>query len=80
VKFFWPIREKAKGFSIENLSLKYREKTTNSSSSIEIQNQSIIDNTLRSENKVINLVESPLTYRNENHWANRDFSEYEDFA
>ena len=79
MKFFWPIREKAKGFSIENLSLKYREKTANSSS-IEIQNQSIIDNTLRSENKVINLVESPLTYRNENHWANRDFSEYEDFA
>ena len=79
MKFFWPNREKAKGFSIENLSLKYREKTANSSS-IEIQNQSIIDNTLRSENKVINLIERSLTYRNENHWANRDFSEYEDFA
>ena len=79
MKFFWPNREKAKGFSIENLSLKYREKTANSSS-IEIQNQSIIDNTLRSENKVIKLVERSLTYRNENHWANRDFSEYEDFA
>ena len=79
MKFFWPNREKAKGFSIEDLSLKYRGKTANSSS-IEIQNQSIIDNTLRSENKVINLIERSLTYRNENHWANRDFSEYEDFA
>tara|TARA_Y100001968_G_scaffold185450_1_gene169824 strand:- start:285 stop:524 length:240 start_codon:yes stop_codon:yes gene_type:complete len=79
VKFFWPNRAKARGFSIENLSLQYREKTDNFSS-IEIQNQCTIDSTLRSKNKVINYVESCVTSRKKNHWANRDFSEYEEVA
>tara|TARA_Y100001968_G_scaffold271189_1_gene262720 strand:- start:286 stop:525 length:240 start_codon:yes stop_codon:yes gene_type:complete len=76
VKFFWPNRAKARGFSIENPSLKYREKTVDISS-IEIQNQCRIESPLRSKNKVINHLEKYVTSRKKDHWANRDFSEYD---
>ena len=79
MKFFWPNRERARGFSNEIISLKYREKTANFAS-IETQSQCKIDNNLRSKNKVINNVESYMKSRKKNHWANRDFSEYEEFT
>ena len=77
MKFFWPSRAKVKGFSIGNLSLKYNDKTAKVSS-IEIQNKISLGSSLRSKNKDINLVESNVISRKKVHWANRDFSEYED--
>ena len=79
MKFFWPSRANAKGFSIGNLSLKYNDKTAKVSS-IEIQNKCTVGSSLRSKNKDINYVESNVISRKKVHWANRDFSEYEDVA
>ena len=77
---FWPQRPSAKGFSIERLALKYRERLSKVSSSNvskkELSNE-ISTNIIEIEKKEI------LKYQlssNSIHWANRDFSEYRDAA
>ncbi len=77
---FWPPRPSAKGFSIERLALKYRERLSKVSSSNfskkELQKETI-SNTIKIEKK--ETLKSQL-YANSIHWANRDFSEYRDAA
>ncbi len=77
---FWPQRPSAKGFSIENLALRYREKLAKVSSSNvrekELHNERR-SNVIKIEKKGI-LKSQP--YSNSIHWANRDFAEYRDAA
>ena len=77
---FWPPRSKPKGFSIETLARKYRQKL--SSVSYEAVATS-------SQNDNLEEVISPLKHIQEinidpktrsMHWANRDFSEYREVA
>ena len=81
MKNFWPHRSKAKGFSIQNLARKYREKISNSSS-----NQKISIELLDDRNNVISMKEESKKSPTVNlslkriHWANRDFSEYKEAA
>ena len=75
---FWPPRASAKGFSIEHLALKYRERLSSVSSSNFIKEElpkDIKSNVIKIERKEI--LKSNL-YTNSIHWANRDFSEYRD--
>ena len=79
MKNFWPYRPSAKGFSIENLARKYREKISDISlkqKSKELENSRNL-NYLKRENK--HFFESTLSAQ-KGHWANRDFSEYRDVA
>ncbi len=78
MKNFWPNRSKANGFSIQNLTRKYRLKIL-SQSSVEVSNQRLINNNINlkiNQNKysMVNLSIKRT------HWANRDFSEYKDAA
>tara|TARA_B100000965_G_scaffold222177_1_gene185904 strand:- start:561 stop:797 length:237 start_codon:yes stop_codon:yes gene_type:complete len=78
LKNFWPHRSKANGFSIQNLTRKYRLKIL-SQSSVEVSNQRLINNNINlkiNQNKysMVNLSIKRT------HWANRDFSEYKDAA
>tara|TARA_Y100001968_G_C19358194_1_gene718331 strand:- start:945 stop:1196 length:252 start_codon:yes stop_codon:yes gene_type:complete len=75
VKIFWPHRSDAKGFSIENLARKYREKISSSSSS-KISNQLLDDNKLGSTKEDSEHLEISQIALKRVHWANRDFSEY----
>tara|TARA_Y100001968_G_C19204146_1_gene641460 strand:- start:405 stop:653 length:249 start_codon:yes stop_codon:yes gene_type:complete len=82
MKIFWPHRSEAKGFSIENLARKYREKISNSNfASNKNSNQFLEDKNLKSldadDSKYVNL--SMLSIKR-GHWANRDFSEYKEAA
>ncbi len=81
MKNFWPPRPSAKGFSIERLALKYRERLSKKVSSSNFsKNESpkeITSNIVKIENKEI--LKSQI-YANSIHWANRDFSEYRDAA
>ena len=80
MKIFWPRRSDAKGFSIENLARKYREKISNVSSD-KIANQFLDDRNLKSKDednsKTIPIFDVSIK---RGHWANRDFSEYRDAA
>ena len=79
LKNFWPHRSDAKGFSIENLARKYREKISNVSSN-KIPNKLIDNNNLKSTKENFqNLSLSNLSIKRV-HWANRDFSEYREAA
>ena len=79
VKIFWPSRSKVKGFSIENLSCKHREKSS-SASSEKKSNQFSGDRNLKFRKEDRNdMAICNLTSRRE-HWANRDFSEYKEAA
>ena len=80
MKYFWPRRSYAKGFSIENLSRKYRDKIKNISSN-KNQNQLLDEGSLRPIKQDLNeiVIISSLS-DNRGHWANRDFSEYRDVA
>ena len=79
MKIYWPHRSKVKGFSIETLSFKYREKITNLSSE-KLSNKLLIDRNLKSKIKdTIQLRISP-DFPKRGHWANRDFSEYKESA
>lgn len=79
LKNFWPHRATAKGFSIQNLSRKYRSKISIISSN-EISNQFQDDKNLISskekveKNSIVDLSIKKI------HWANRDFSEYKKSA
>ena len=77
---FWPPRPSAKGFSIERLAIKYRERLSKVSSSNFGKKElpiEITSNILKIEEKEILKSE---VYGNSIHWANRDFSEYRDAA
>ena len=79
LKNFWPYRSKAKGFSIENLARKYREKMSRVSSS-KNSNQFVDDKNLKSikeDSKHIDIAHLSIK---RGHWANRDFSEYREAA
>jgi len=80
VKNFWPHRSKARGFSIENLALKYGLKISSSSvSPNENSNLLLDDKNLISmkEDKKISIAHLSIKRI---HWANRDFSEYKEAA
>ena len=79
MKNFWPNRSKAKGFSIENLARKYREKISRNSSN-EISNQFLVDRNLKSTKEDFNHIGISHLPIKKGHWANRDFSEYRDVA
>ena len=77
---FWPPRPSAKGFSIENLALKYRERLSKVSSSDFSKKElpkEITSNMKKIEEREI--LKSQIC-SNSIHWANRDFSEYRDAA
>ncbi len=77
MKNFWPQRQNVKGFSIENLARKYREKISGVSST------KILDkNNLKSMNldRYINGKVKSHLQKKGCHWANRDFSEYREVA
>ncbi len=79
MKNFWPHRSKAKGFSIENLASKYREKISIISSN-KTSTQFSDDTNIKLISEVnINI---PITSESnpKGHWANRDFSEYREAA
>ena len=79
MKFFWPNRSKAKGFSNEKLASKDPEKISILSSN-EISNQLIADKNLKAKIEDNNhLAISDLSVKR-GHWANRDFSEYKEVA
>ena len=79
MKNFWPHRSDAKGFSIENLARKYREKISSVSSNL---NSSQLENNcnLDFQNEVTKKLSIASLSTNQVHWANRDFSEYKDAA
>ena len=79
MKIFWPNRSKAKGFSIENIASRYREKISILSSS-KISNQLEADRNLKSIVEDSNHLEISNLSMKTGHWANRDFSEYRDAA
>jgi len=75
VKFFWPNRSNAKGFSIQNITPRHREKVTSFSFSKK-SNQSSDDNISKFKIEDHNQVEKSHISIKRGHWANRDFSEY----
>ena len=79
MKIFWPHRSDAKGFSIENLANKYREKIYGISSS-KISNKLSDNKNLEFVREEKNYLELSHLSNKKGHWANRDFSEYRDVA
>ena len=79
MKNFWPHRVNPKGFSIENLARKYRQKISdvNSSNTLKGSVNNIGINSLQEERRNIIV---PDVSVNKLHWANRDFSEYREVA
>tara|TARA_Y100001968_G_scaffold239311_1_gene222727 strand:+ start:223 stop:462 length:240 start_codon:yes stop_codon:yes gene_type:complete len=79
VKIFWPHRSNAKGFSIGNIALKYREKISNVSSD-KASKELLDDRNLKSMKQNSQQVTTSHLAIKRSHWANRDFSEYRDAA
>ena len=79
MKIFWPKRSNAKGFSIENLARKYREKISNVTSD-KVLNKLLDDNSLKLTKEDIKHMQLSIHSNKRGHWANRDFSEYRDAA
>ncbi len=79
LKSFWPRRSEAKGFSIENLARRYRERISSTSSS-ETLSELVDDRKLKSLEEVITNKQIPTSSLKRVHWANRDFSEYREVA
>ena len=79
MKIFWPYRSKVKGFPIENLASKYREKFASCTSN-EVSNKFLDDRNLNSRNSDDKHIETSLLTAKRGHWANRDFSEYREAA
>ncbi len=79
MKNFWPNRSIAKGFSIENLASKYREKIS-SSPYINNSNQFLDDKNLKSIKDNSEEISVAELFIKRDHWANRDFSEYKEAA
>ena len=81
MKNFWPHRPHSKGFSIEKLARKYREKISSNSlndNSAKLINNKNLDSAYE-ENKNIKIASLPFKVA-QGHWANRDFSEYRKVA
>ena len=79
MRIFWPNRSDAKGFSIERLSRKYREKISSLSSN-EFSNHSSDNINLKSNQEDSKNIQLTCLAVKRGHWANRDFSEYRDAA
>ena len=80
LKNFWPYRPNVKGFSIEKLARKYREKVSSVSSNKNLSEVVDDDRDLNYFNKERNDINfTPISIKS-GHWANRDFSEYRDVA
>ena len=79
MKNFWPHRPVVKGFSIENLARKYRQKIS-TASSINTSNKSLDDRDLKSINGDAQKITITPVSTKRGHWANRDFSEYKEAA
>ena len=79
MKKFWPNRSIAKGFSIERLARKYREKISKVSSDENV-NESLYDININSIKEDSSIIVSSNIKLIKGHWANRDFSEYRDAA
>ena len=79
MKIFWPRRSEAKGFSIENLARKYRERISSSSSSGNLS-KLVNDRNLKSFEEDNKNKSNPNSSLKKVHWANRDFSEYREVA
>ena len=79
MKNFWPHRSDVKGFSIENLALKYRKKISNSfinKDSTKLKEEKTLDSSIKA---ITDLPMLKLSIKR-GHWANRDFSEYRKVA
>ena len=79
MKFFWPHRPKANGFSIQNLASKYGLGLSNDSPS-QISNQYSDERNLLSIKEDIKTNSIFNLSIKRTHWANRDFSEYKEAA
>ena len=79
MKIFWPHRSKAKGFSIENLAFKYREKMTSVSPN-DISCELSVGRNLNHITEDKNEIRISNVSIRKGHWANRDFSEYRNAA
>jgi len=79
VKIFWPHRSKAKGFSIQNLALKYRDKMTSVSTN-KISCELSVGRNLNPITEDKNEIRISHESIRKVHWANRDFSEYRNAA
>ncbi len=79
MKFFWPRRPKAKGFSIQNIAYKYSEKIARECSK-KVWNHTLIDDNLKVRIEDSNHISISEISIKSVHWANRDFSEYKDAA
>ena len=79
MKNFWPHRSTAKGFLIEKLARKYREKRS-SVPFDENSNQPLGDINLNSSNEFIQNQEISCISIKKEHWANRGFWEYKEAA
>ncbi len=79
MKNFWPQRPAAKGFSIERLARKYREKISITSFN-RITDESLNDINLNSRQAEVKESLGNSLSEKKIHWANRDFSEYMDAA
>ncbi len=77
MKNFWPQRSNPKGFSIANLTRKYRERISDSSD--EISNK-LEDRNFKSTIENTKNLDLPELSIKRLHWANRDFSEYRNVA
>ena len=79
MKNFWPTRPNAEGFSIQNLSSKYRSKISIFSSN-KISNQFQDNNNLKYMKEEVKKISIYNLSIQKMHWANRDFSEYKKVA
>ena len=79
MKNFWPNRPNAEGFSIQNLSRKYRSKISIFSSN-KISDQSQDNNNLKYMKEEVKKISIDDLSIKTIHWANRDFSEYKKAA
>ena len=79
MKNFWPHRSKAIGFSIQNLSPKYRLKISIVSSD-KNSKQLLDEKNLISTKEKGQKISAANQFIKRRHWANRDFSEYKEAA
>ena len=75
MKFFWPHRSKAEGFSKENLTFDYRKRIAEVPTS-KISDQSLHVSKFQSVSQDDNQLLISKATVEKRHWANRDFSEY----
>ncbi len=79
MKNFWPYRSEAKGFSIEKLAHKYRERIS-SFASDGIPHKYEMDKNFKKSAQDDKEINRSFLLVQKGHWANRDFSEYRNAA